>query len=376
MNRNPETISPMRAFLRLVALALFVGVCSVPALSAAPERIKIRLAPMPGIGHLVPELALGLGYFEREGIDVEYINVMNYRNEDFYSTELLNDGTIDAEICWYQRVVFGIGNDQPAQAVFLIENSPHLTISVANRLKGQIKTAADFKGRTIADSEGFSTKRYVTDTVIARAGLPPGSYTPAPGELTAKLPLLIKALQSGQVDIVSSMEPATTGLLATNLVTPLYDLATGEGTRRALGEVWPARCLYLAPSYIKAHPDRVQRLVDVFTRTMRYINAHTAGDIVAHLPAGYFAPDMNNDLWADYKKGKTDEIAKLLPGMTNGDYSIPPAAAKFECEVLFHTNFDDSPEGKYRRRAAQSGKVRPEMTYDNRFVEQAMKEIK
>ncbi len=366
----------MKFFPRLVALTVLVSACFAPALSAAPERIKIKLAPMPGIGHLVPELALGLGYFEQEGIEVELINVMNYRDEDFYSTELLNDGTIDAEICWYQRVVFGIGNDEPARAVFLIENSPHLTISVANRLKGQIKTAADFKGRTIADSEGFSTKRYLTDTVLARAGLTPGSYTPAPGALTSKLPLLIKALEADQVDIVSSMEPLTSGLMATNLVTPLYDLATGEGTRRALGEVWPARCLYLTPAYIKAHPDRVQRLVNVFVRTMRFINTHTAGEIIARMPAGYFAPDMSNDLWAEYKKGKTDEIAKIQPGMTSGDYSIPPSAAKFACEVLFHTNFDDSPEGKYRRHAAQSGKVRPEMTYDNRFVESAMKEIK
>lgn len=366
----------MKSTRRLVALSLLTGVLFASALSAASERIKIKLAPMPGIGHLVPELALGLGYFEAEGIDVELVNVMNYRAEDFYSTELFKDGTIDAEICWYQRVVFGIGNDAPAQAVFLIEDSPHLTISVANRLKDQIKSAADFKGRTIADSEGFSTKRYVTDTVIARSGLPPGSYTPAPGEWTAKLPLLIKALKADQVDIVSSMEPATTGLMATKLVTPLYDLATGEGTRRALGEVWPARCLYLAPAYIKAHPDRVQRLVNVFVRTMRYINSHTAEEIIAKMPAGYFAPDVNNDLWVDYKKGKTGEIAKIQPGMTHGDYTIPPSAAKFECEILFHTNFDDSPEGKYRRHAAQSGKVRPEMTYDNRFVEKALKEIK
>lgn len=345
-------------------------------LSAAPERIKIRLAPMPGIGHLVPELARGLGYFEREGIDVEYINVMNYRDEDFYSTELLNDGTIDAEICWYQRVVFGIGNGQPAQAVFLIENSPHLTISVANRLRDQIRTAADFKGRRIADSEGFSTKRYLTDTVMAKAGLTPADYTPAPGELTSRLPLLVKALEANEVDIVSSMEPLTSGLLATNLVTPLFDLATGEGTRRALGEVWPARCLYLAPAYIKAHPDRVQRLVNAFVRTMHFLNSHTAEEIIARLPAGYFAPDINNDLWAEYKKKKTDEIAKVLPGLAKDDYSIPPSAAKFACAVLFRTQFDDSPEGIYRRRAAQSGKVTPEMTYDNRFVERAMHAFK
>ncbi|HEX7630874.1 MAG TPA: ABC transporter substrate-binding protein [Lacunisphaera sp.] len=361
---------------RLLVLVSLLGVVLTPAFAASSERIKIKLAPMPGIGHLVPELARGLGYFEQEGLDVDYVNVMNYRDEDFYSTELFKDGTIDAEICWYQRVVFGIGNDAPAKAVFLIEDSPHLTISVANRLKDRIKSAADFKGLTISDSEGFSTKRYVTDTVIARAGLPPGSYTPAPGELTSKLPLLIKALQANQVDVVSSMEPATTGLMATKLVTPLYDLATGEGTRRALGEVWPARCLYVGPEYIKAHPDRVQKLVNAFTRAMRYINSHSAEDIVAHLPAGYFAPDMNNDLWADYKKGKIDEIAKIKPGMTQGNYSIPPSAAKYECEILFRTNFDESPEGKYRRAAAQSGKVKPEDTYDNRFVEKAMKEIK
>ena len=366
----------MKSFLRLLALTLLVSAFSAPSYSATPKRIKIKLAPMPGIGHLVPELALGLGYFEQEGIDVELINVMDHRDEDFYSTELLNNGTIDAEICWYQRVVFGLGNDQPAQAVFLIENSPHLTISVANRLKDQIKTAADFKGRTIADSEGFSTRRYLTDTLIARAGLTAASYTPAPGELSQKLPLLTQALQAGQVDIVACMEPMTTRLLATKLVTPLYDLSTAEGTRRALGDVWPARCLYLAPGYIKAHPDRVQRLVNVFVRTMRYINTHTAEEIVAKMPAGYFAPDINNDLWAAYKKGKIDEIAKVLPGLTNGDYTIPPAAAKLACEVLSHTQFDDSAEGKYRRIAAQSGKVRPEMTYDNRFVEQAMKEIK
>jgi NitT/TauT family transport system substrate-binding protein len=365
----------MKTFTRALALALLASAACIPTTSAAPERFKIRLAPMPGIGHLVPELAMGLGYFDKEGIDVELVNVMNYRDDDFYSTELLNDGTMDAEICWYQRVVFGIGNGQPAQAVLLIENSPHLTISVANRLKDQIRTVADFKGRIIADSEGFSTRRYLTDTVLERAGLTPADYTPAPGELSQKLPLLTKALQAGQVDIVACMEPMMTGLKATNLVTPLFDLTTAEGTKSTLGEVWPARCLYLSPSYIRDHPDRVQRLVNVFVRTMRFIDTHSAQEIVARMPAGYFAPDVDNDLWTAYKASKTNEIAKVLPGMAHGDYSIPPSAAQFACDVLFHTAFDDSPEGKYRRAAAQSGKVRPEMTYDNRFVEQAMKEI-
>ena len=137
----------MKSLLRLTALALLAGAFSAPAASAGQAKIKIRLAPMPGIGHLVPALAEGLGYVAQEGLEFDLVNVMNYRPDDFYSTELLNDGTMDAEICWYQRVVYGIGNDQPACAVLLIEDSPHLTISVASRVKDQIKSAADFKGR-------------------------------------------------------------------------------------------------------------------------------------------------------------------------------------------------------------------------------------
>ena len=310
-------------------LALILATCALVGRSpaAAPQEFTLRLAPMPGIGHLVPELALGLGYFRQARIDVQIVNVMNYRDEDFYSTELLNDGTIDAEICWYQRVVFGIGNGQPAVAVFLIDDSPHLTISVANRLGDRIHNAADFKGHVIADSAGFSTRHYLTDFIMARAGLPPGSYTSAPAELSADPSMLIAALKAGKVDIVATMEPLTSRLLAAHLVTPLYDLRSAAGTRAALGDVWPARSLYLAPRYIKAHPDRVQRLVDVFVRTMRYINSHSAQQIVAKLPAGYFAPDVSNDSWAAYKRAKTEEIARAQLGFANGDYSIPPSAA-------------------------------------------------
>ena len=361
---------------RLFALPLALAPFALPGASRAAARatFKIRLAPMPGIGHLVPELALGLGYFHQAGIEVETINVMNYIPDDFYSTKLLNDGTIDAEICWFHRTIFGIGNDQPARAVFLIEDSPHLTVLVANRVRDQIHTARDFKGRTIADSAGFSTRHYLTDFILARAGMPADCYTAAPAEWMVKPDELIGALQAGKVDIISSMDPLTSRLLATKLVTPLYDMTNAAGTREALGDVWPARCLYLAPRYIEAHPDRVQRLVDVFARTMRFIDSHTAEQVVASMASGYFAPDVDNDVWADYKKAKTGEIARVQPSLAHGDYSIPPAAARIVTDVILRTPFDDSPEGKYRRVAAQSGKVRPEMTYDNRFVEKAMRQ--
>ena len=108
---------------------------------------------------------------------------------------------------------------------------------------------------------------------------------------------------------------------------------------------------------------------------MRFINSHTAGEVIGRMAGGYFAPDIDNDLWADYKKAKTAEIATVQPGLTHGDYSIPPSAARLIVDVVLRTPFDASPEGQYRRTAAQSGKIRAETTYDNRFVERAMSEI-
>src|SRR5437879_1195042 len=63
---HPFNPTPMKLPLRLALLTILTGALVAPVLSAAPERIKIKLAPMPGIGHLVPELARGLGYFESE----------------------------------------------------------------------------------------------------------------------------------------------------------------------------------------------------------------------------------------------------------------------------------------------------------------------
>lgn len=326
---------------------------------------------MPGIGHFVPDLAKGLGYFKQEGIDVEYVNVMNHIDEDWLSGQLLNNGTVDAEICWFQRVHYAIGNGQPVRAVFLLEHSPHMTVFVANRVKNEIKSAADFKGRDIIDSDGFSTKRYLTDLIIRRAGLAVDSYTPHP-EWSHSAEEAIQAVRDGKADVVTSMEPQTSKIVASGLVTQLYDVTSEAGTRQALGDLWPARVLYLSPKYIQQHPQNVQKLVNVFTRTMRYINAHTPEEIIAHIDPGYFAPDVSNDKWADYRKSKIDEIRKAYVTFKRDDYSIPPSAAKLLFDTVLTTYFDDSAEGKYRRVGAHSHLLKLKDTYDNRFVVKAM----
>ena len=44
--------------------------------------------------------------------------------------------------------------------------------------------------------------------------------------------------------------------------------------------------------------------------------------------------------------------------------------------TVLKTKFDDSDEGKYRRTAGESGKIRVGDTHDNQFVERAMAQFK
>jgi len=368
----------MKKLPRCLFLLSLLGVLFADASAAVPARTKLRLAPMPGMGQLVPQLAVGLGYFEQEGLDVEMVTAMDWIEEDWLSAELLNNGTIDAEVNWYHRVVYGTGNHQPLKAVMLLEDSPGMKILVANPQKEKIKSAADFKGRRISASAGFSTKRYLTEYVAKRHGLELQDVTYLPDKFQSGQPAgeIVKRIKNGEADVLAIMDPTLIGIEESGTMTTLYDLTNREGTKQALGDIWPARCLFLAPAFIEKHPETVQKLVNVFVRTMRFINTHNADEICAKLPLSYYNPHTKNDQFREYKAAEKLKISRALSTLTKGDYSIPPSAAKFATRLTLAAEFDETAEGKYRKAARDGAKVIPEQTYDNRFVEQAMKQFK
>lgn len=365
----------MKNSLTKISFALVALACAnLPA--PAAEKIKVRLAPMPGMGQVVPQLAVALGYFEQEGLAPEMVSVMDSVEHDWLSGELLDNGTIDAEVNWFHRVVYGIGNRQPLKAVVLLEDSPGMKIFVASRLGGSITSPAQFKGLKISTSGGFSTKRYLTELVAERQGVPQADLTFLPEEFQhgRTAGQLAQDIAAGQADVIAAMDPLSRGLEQSGALSVLCDLTNREGTRAALGEVWPTRCLFVSPKLIARNPELVQKLVNVFVRTMRYLNAHSADEVFAHLPLSYFNPHTANDDFRAYKAAEKVKLLRAYSTFTRDDYRIPPAAAAFVTKVTLSARFDDTPEGVFRRAARDAG-VRAEDTYDNRFVQTAMKTI-
>lgn len=347
--------------LRCLAAVLACGLFSTLGAATAPTTVRLS-----AIDRLLTDLGTALGYFEREGLAVEIVKVETISPEDYLMQEPLVNGRLDASYHWFHHVVFGHRHRLPLKAVLKVCDSPGMKVLVANRVKDQVRSGADFRNRNIAEGAGYATKSTLMNLLARQGGLTDTSYTPVNQEVEGRLENILQGLKDGRVDVMAFMEPTTTALEASGQVSVLYDLTSRAGTVRALGHEWLAQSVFVSDNFIAAHPDTVQRLVNAYVRTLRYVNAHTAEEIAAQLPAAYFA--------GKDRAAEVTRIRKFLTNVARDDYSFPADATQFALDTLLVSKFDESEEGRFRRTGDRQ--VAAESLYTNRFVEKAMKEIK
>ena len=353
--------------IAVLALSLLLGLgsllASAPAAGAAPIPIRLSVDEDP----IVVRLAQSLGYFRDAGIEIVPVKVEDFSKEDYLLQKPLIDGHIDASYHWFNHAVFGARHNLPVKAVMVFNDAPGMTVMVANRVRDRIKSAADFKGKRVAEGAPYGTKALLTSYLAARAGLRLHSYTPVMLQHEGRQQAVLNGLRAGEVDVMTFQEPITSALAATGMVTTLYDLNSKASTAKVLGAAWPAQSLLMAPSFIAAHPVAAQRLVNAFVRTMRFVNRHSLDAIVAKLPPAYFA--------GKDRAAEIHYLRETLPTYAHGDYTVTPAEARLVVRSIAAYDFDQSPEGRWRG-TAENRHVNPDSLYTNRFVERAMKEIK
>ena len=355
----------MKSLLRsLRGLAAILTLALLPAAvfaAAAPTTVRLS-----AIDRLLTDLGTSLGYFEREGLVIEIVKVETISHEDYLMQEPLVNGKLDASYHWFHHVVFGNRHNLPLKAVLKVCDSPGMKVLVANRVKDQVKGGADFKGRNIAEGAGYATKSMLMNLLARQGGVADTSYTPVNKEVEGRLENILKGLKDGRVDVMAFMEPMTTSLEESGQVSVLYDLTSRAGTVKAIGHEWLAQSVFVSDNFIAAHPDTVQRLVNAYVRTLRFVNAHSAEEIAAKLPAAYFA--------GKDRATEVTRIRKFLTNVARDDYAFSADATKFALDTLLVTKFDESDEGKFRRTGNE--KLTAGSLYTNHFVEKAMKEIK
>lgn len=334
--------------IRLLAAACLTIAASASAFAQAPEKPKLTL----GVGgkallyYLPLTIAERKGFFKEQGLDVEI--------QDFSggarSLQALVGGSVDVVTGAYEHTIRMQAKGQDIRAVIELGRFPAIAVAVKKDRKWN--SPADFKGMKIGVTAPGSSTNMLMNFVMARAGLSPSdaSFIGIGSAQSA-----LAAMQKGEIDAVSHLEPVLSFLERAGEVRVVIDTRTEEGTRALFGGSNPAAVLYAKKSFIDQNPRTMQALTNVFYKALQWLKTASPEDIAATVPPEYLLGDKELYMLS----AKNSKAAYSLTGV------LDPSGMKSTSDML--TKFDPELAG---------ANVDLAKTFDDRFVKKAAELVK
>jgi NitT/TauT family transport system substrate-binding protein len=308
------------------------------------DHVKIMCGGLSKIIYLPAELTERLGYFKKEGLDVELDDEAAGQNAE----EAMLAGQVDAVVGFYDHTIDLQAKGKTVESVVQFGAVPGEYLMVTNRAKDKIKTLSDLAGQKIGITGLGSSTNFLATYLVTKGGHKAQDYTPVP---VGAGNTLIAAMQQNRIDLAITTEPTVSLLESKNVASVLVDMSNVQGSQDSLGGAYPASSLYLKSSFVEEHPEVVQKMADAFVQTMQYIHTHTPEQIADELPADYYAGDK-----AMYVKALTNSLAMFTP-----DGKMPADGPQTVYNVL--STFDPK---------LKDAKIDLDKTYTTQFVDKAI----
>lgn len=276
--------------MRLMKLAAVTAVAlafaGVSAQAAEPEKTEVTL----GVGgksalyYLPLTVAEKKGFFEEEGINVEILDFKGGSK----SLQALMGGSVDMVTGAYEHTIRMQAKGQDLVAVVELGRFPGIVVGVREDLADKVNSAKDLKGLKIGVTAPGSSTNNVVNFALAKAGLSPRdvSIIGVGAGSTA-----VAAMVNGEIDAISNIDPAISMIDRKVGLKPIVDTRTEKDTVALLGHPAPAAVLYMKPSFAEENPETVQRMVNAFAKTLKWIDGATAEEVAAVMPEEYYLGD-------------------------------------------------------------------------------------
>ncbi len=273
------------AFAALTGLAAILG---APAAASAEtlEKTSLQLGVggKPLLYYLPLTIAERKGFFKAEGLDV----TINDFSGGAKALQALIGGSVDAVTGAYEHTIRMQDKGQSVVAVLELGRFPGIVIGVAKAKAATVKSIADLKGLKLGVTAPGSSTHLTALYLLAKSGLA--------GDDVAVIGVgggasAVAALESGNVDAISHLDPVISKLEADGAMTVLVDTRTEAGTRAVYGTTNPAATLYLKADFIKANPKTTQALTNALYRALQWLVTATPEDIAATVPEDYWLGD-------------------------------------------------------------------------------------
>ncbi|MGI5530913.1 ABC transporter substrate-binding protein [Streptomyces syringium] len=311
--------------------------------AAKGDTVKIMVSGLDKVIYLPAVLTQRLGYFQDEGVTVKLLS----EPAGVQATTALVSGDVQGVVGFYDHTLDLQAKGKQVQSVVQLARTPGEVEIVSTKAAAHVTSPRDFKGRKLGVTGLGSSTEFLTKYLAVKNGVKVGEITPV---AVGAGQTFVSALEQGTIDGGMTTEPTVAQVLAKGLGKVLVDMRTPEGSRAALGGLYPASSLYMNTSWVQSHKETVQKLANAMVRTLKWMAGHTPEEIADKMPA-------------DYAKGGKDlyvrAIKNTLPMFTE-DGVMPADGPKTVHTVL--KSFDPG---------LKNASVDLEKTYTTEFVRKA-----
>jgi NitT/TauT family transport system substrate-binding protein len=341
--------------LHLGALAGVLMLAASGAFAQAPQNqapekkdIKLGVGGAAALYYLPLALTERLGHFKEQGLNVE---INDFKGGSQSLTALVG-GSVDVVTGAFEHTLRMQAKGQDIVCVIELGRYPGIALAVRKDRADKIKTIADLKGAKIGVTAPGSSTNMIVWYLMAKAGLKPDDAAFVGVGATASA---VAAIQKGEIDALSNVDPAISKLQSTGDVVVLAETRTTEGTAEVLGGPMSAAVLYLKREFAAKNPATVQALVNAFYKTLKWLDKATPAEIAEKVPQEYWLGDK--ELYIAAVKNNLQVYSR------DGIVS----AESRQRSLDFLKKFD-------KEMAAAT--VEPATTWDGRFVAKAAETIK
>jgi len=307
--------------------------------------VKLMVGGIDKQIYLPYQLAQGLGYYKKYGVNVE---LSTESNGGVGAEDAVASGQVDMAGAWYEHAIEFQAKGKDVVDIVQLSGAPGEREMCAT--SSSVTSPAQWKGKSLGVTDlGSGTddltrylaaRNHLTTKDINRVGVGAGSTFAA-------------ALQHHKIECGMTSQPTVTAVQKQHIGYSAFDLATTAGVQKWLGGAWPAAGVLAQASWVNSHKDSVQRFVDAIVATMHYINTHSAADIADHMPASFVSNGVVSK--ADYITALTQDKGQFLPD------GLMPASGP---QTVFNT---------LKFVGKVTGNVDLAKTYTNTFAQQANK---
>jgi NitT/TauT family transport system substrate-binding protein len=267
----------------IVILTLILTACGTTVTVESQKTfLKIQVGGLSKQIYLPNKLAEQLGYFDEQNLSVTLIDeTSGVGTEDAVLSGLAEGGSGS-----YNHTIELQAAGKNMECVVQLDVAPGEAEVVSTKAASTIKSPADLAGKNLGITELGSGTQTLTQAILKKAGQDPNN---AHWHGVGAGSTFIAAMQQGTIDAGMTTEPTITQVVQQNVGQVLVDLRSPEKTQQALGGDYPFICIFMANDYVATHHDVVQRVVNAYVKTLKWINSHTAAEIADKMPADYYA---------------------------------------------------------------------------------------